>query len=56
MSSQFFTHRPPSAGVHLLNDPLPERTEVPAAMRADFENLKTKNRKRPRDKVKKPAF
>ena len=22
---QFFTHRPPSSGIHLLNDPFPER-------------------------------
>jgi len=22
---QFFSHRPPSSGIHLLNDPFPER-------------------------------
>ena len=22
---QFFTHRPPSSGIHLLSDPFPER-------------------------------
>jgi hypothetical protein len=23
--TQFFTHRPPSSGIHLLSDPFPER-------------------------------
>lgn len=24
-TTQFFTHRPPSSGIHLLTDPFPER-------------------------------
>lgn len=56
MDGQSFTHRPPSAGVHLLNDPLPERNEGPASIRVDFENLTSKSRKQSRGRVKKPAF
>jgi hypothetical protein len=27
---QLFTHRPPSSGIHLLNDPFPERLSTPS--------------------------
>jgi hypothetical protein len=56
MSSQFFMHRPPSTGIHLLNDPLPERVESPAALRGGSEHVVPKKRARPRAKAKKSGL
>ena len=56
MSDQFFTHRPPSAGIHLLNDPLPERVESPASIRASSEELVSKKKSSPRLKAKKTGL
>ncbi len=56
MSDQFFTHRPPSTGIHLLNDPLPERIESPASVRVSSEQLVSKKRTRSRAKAKKSGL
>jgi len=47
MSNQLFTHRPPSTGIHLLTDPLPERVESPASSSA-VSKPPTAKKQRPR--------
>jgi hypothetical protein len=37
--SQFFSHRPPSSGIHLLTDPFPERLNGTTSMFSRAENL-----------------
>lgn len=56
MNRQFFSHRPPSPDIHLLNDPLPERVESPASFRATFEDIDSKKKTRSRSKAKKSGL
>jgi hypothetical protein len=39
--TQFFTHRPPSSGIHLLSDPFPARLNGTMPMFARAEALST---------------
>jgi hypothetical protein len=51
MKYQYFAHRPPSVGIHLLSDPLPKRS---ISICTESQALTSSKRQAAQTKMKKP--